>query len=277
VSPSGKRQTRAEIARERAQAARQREQAAARRRRATIVTGIAVAVLVLAGVIAFAVAGRDDDGGSSAPAATTDGGFALPRGQADAPVTLTVFEDFRCPACQVLEERLGPTIEKLTDEGVLRVDYHIASFLDSNLGGSGSVDAANAAACAADAGKFPEFHDVLYANQPSEGADTFGDTDALLDLAGQVDGLRSDAFDSCVRDGTYEGWVEDVQEAFDKRFNGQVSTPSVLLNGEGLQTPTQDQVSPALASPEAFEAAVREAAGAAGSSTPTPAASAATP
>ena len=263
------RRTRAQIAQDKARAAREREQAAARRRRTTIVTGIAVLVLVLAGVLAFVVS-RGDDGSGTAPRGTTDGGLALPRGQASAPVTLTVYEDFRCPACAALEARLGPTIQKLTDEGLLKVDYHIASFLDSSLGGSGSVKSANAAACAADAGKFAELHDVFYANQPSESEDAFGDTGHLLDLADQVDGQRSDTFDSCVRDGTHEGWVDDVQKAFDKRFEGQISTPSVLLNGEGLQTPLDREVSPALESPEAFEAAVREAAGAAGTATSAP-------
>jgi protein-disulfide isomerase len=277
VSPSGKSnrnrrpvtpaQSRAHAAREKARIARERERAAQRRRRTLLVIAAAVAVLVVAAVVAFAV--NRDDGPTVPPAGTTDGGLALPRGSADAPVTVTIFEDFRCPACAALEQRLGPKIQALTDEGVLRVDYHLASFLDGNLGGNGSRRAANAAACAADEGKFPEFHDVLYANIPDEGEDLFGDRDNLLALAEEVDGLHTPAFEECVENDTHAGWVEDVQAGFDKRFDGQISTPSVLLNGEALQVPGSDEVSPALETPEAFEAAVREAAAAAGA-TPQP-------
>jgi protein-disulfide isomerase len=262
VSTNARGPSRAEVAREKARKAREAQRAAERRRRMQVITSVAVVVLVVAGAVGFLVSRGGGGSTATPPAGAVENGLALVRGDAKAPATLTMYEDFRCPACKQMEERLGDTVRELVDAGTLQVHYHLASFLDSNLRGSGSHKAANAAACAynADPAKFAKFHDILYANQPDEREDKFGDVKNLLDLAGQVPGLRSDTFDRCVRDQNYADWVDDVQAEFDKRFNGQIATPTLLLNGKGLQTPDMKATSPDLASPEAFKAAVEKAA-----------------
>ncbi|MGR7002279.1 DsbA family protein [Yinghuangia aomiensis] len=70
-----------------------------------------------------------------------------------------------------------------------RVEFRIASFLDGKLGGNGSKYAANAAGCAQDAEAFKAYHGVLYAHQPDERSDGFGNRGSGA-LASQVDGLR---------------------------------------------------------------------------------------
>lgn len=70
-----------------------------------------------------------------------------------------------------------------------RTEYTMASFLDDRLGGGGSKKAVNALRAALGEGKFVEYHEVLYANQPEESVDGYTTT-ALLDLAGEVEGLR---------------------------------------------------------------------------------------
>ncbi|GAA5016690.1 hypothetical protein GCM10023335_42640 [Streptomyces siamensis] len=55
-------------------------------------------------------------------------------------------------------------------------DDRAASFLDDRVGGSGSKRAVNALRAALEEGKFVEYHEVLYANQPEESVD--GCTDA---------------------------------------------------------------------------------------------------
>jgi protein-disulfide isomerase len=97
------------------------------------------------------------------------------------------------------------------------------------LGGTGSLRAGNAAACAQDEGKFRDYHDVLYQNQPQENDDRFADNAYLLELAGKVPGLKTPAFTACVNDGKYDDWVNANNESFNAAgFN---STPTFLLNG----------------------------------------------
>ncbi|MFF7675976.1 DsbA family protein [Actinacidiphila glaucinigra] len=219
-------------ARDRLQEQRADDQRRQKRKRTAIVAGSVVGVLVVGAVIGVVVAGSDGSSGAPAVApagATGKDKLALPNGASDAPSTLTVYEDFRCPACAAYENELRDTIHGLQDQGQLKVEYHLVRLIDGNLGGSGSLDAANAAACAQDEGKFRAYHDVLYQNQPPENDDLFADKNHLLELAGKVPGLKTPAFTRCVKDGTYDDWVNANNKAFGTAgFN---STPTILLNG----------------------------------------------
>ncbi|MCX5139634.1 MULTISPECIES: thioredoxin domain-containing protein [unclassified Streptomyces] len=220
----------------------QREQARARerRRRTLIVSAAVVGVLGLAavvGVIAANTGGKGDKAKASGPAVAPSGAtgkdsLTIPVGADDAPSTLTVWEDFRCPVCAQFENAFRDTIHQLEQSGQLKVDYHFATLIDGNLGGSGSLRAANAAACAQDVGKFPAYHDVLYRNQPQESDDAFGDNGKLIDLSKKVDGLDTPAFRSCVEDGKHDAWVQKSNTAFQN--GGFQGTPTALLNGESI-------------------------------------------
>ncbi|MFJ9851958.1 DsbA family protein [Streptomyces sp. NPDC101150] len=225
-------------ARERLQAQRAKEQARARRSRQAIVAGSVVAALAIAGGIAVWASTLSSNGGSTdnetARPKQASGGDrpAVPVGAPDAPSTLTVWEDFRCPACRQFETGFRPVLHELEDSGQLKIDYHLATIIDGNTGGKGSLAAANAALCAQDAGRFREYHDVLYANQPPEPQDRFADKKYLIQLADKVKGLPSAAFAKCVNDGRYEGFVRKSNTAF--THSGYGGTPTVLLNGKDL-------------------------------------------
>ncbi|MEU8762730.1 thioredoxin domain-containing protein [Streptomyces sp. NPDC048659] len=199
---------------------------------ASVCAGLAVAVGV-----SIAVQSGAKDGGRPVvvPAgAIGDGHLVIPVGREDAPVTLTVYEDARCPGCAELERTLNPTIKRLEDDGKLRIEYHILSFVDRIVGGEGSKAGANALAAAQDAGHFREFHDVLFSHPPEEErVDSFKDRRFLLDLAGQVPGLRSTAFDEAVLEDTHGPWVNAVQERFDEQTRIQ-ATPAVIFRGKDL-------------------------------------------
>ncbi len=225
-------------ARERLAAERARQKTAEKRRRGLIVGATVLCVLGLAAVVGVVAAnsGTDDGEAPGAVAAPSgaggESGLAIPVGDDGARSTLTVWEDFRCPACKSFEDAYRATIHELTDSGQLKVEYHLVTLIDGNMGGSGSRKAANAAACAQDAGKFPEYHDVLYRNQPEETDDAFAGNSRLIELAGEVDGLDTETFRQCVRDGAHEGWVGKSNEAFRKGdFSG---TPTVLLGGTNI-------------------------------------------
>lgn len=236
---SEKNQDRRRAARDRLAQQREQDRARDRRRRTLIVATAVVGVLALAAVIGLiaANAGKDGQDSEAGPAVTPSGamgedGLALQVGADDAPSTLTIWEDFRCPVCAQFENAFRDTITELAESGQLKVQYHLATIIDGNLGGSGSLRAANAAACAQDAGKFAPYHDVLYSNQPAETDDAFGENSKLIELAGKVDGLDTPAFRSCVEDGTHDSWVEKSNKAFTE--GGFEGTPTALLNGDSI-------------------------------------------
>ncbi|MFF2928127.1 DsbA family protein [Streptomyces celluloflavus] len=235
-------------ARERLQAQREKERARSRRGRQAIVAGAVVAVLAIAGGVAVWVssdAGEESGSTEAAlPKGTTDGDKpAVPVGLRGAPSTLTVWEDFRCPACRQFETGFRSVIHELEDSGELRSEYHLATIIDGNAGGRGSLNAANAALCAQQAGRFREYHDVLYTHQPPEQQDKFAGKKYLLELAGKVKGLVTESFTRCVDDGTYDAFVQKSNAAFTS--SGYRGTPTVLLNGKDLATVKNGQFTPA--------------------------------
>ncbi|HWM39327.1 MAG TPA: thioredoxin domain-containing protein, partial [Streptomyces sp.] len=174
---------------ERLREQRERDRRAQKRGRNLKVAGIVVALLAVAGGVGAMVA---QHGGGDANADAKP----ITVGKSDAPAKLTVYEDFRCPACAQFEQEFRGTIRGLEKKGKLKAEYHLVTIIDDNMGGTGSHKAANAAVCAKDAGKFRKFHDVLYRNQPAEQDDAFASTKTLIKLAGKVEGLDSPRFRS---------------------------------------------------------------------------------
>lgn len=262
--PGGRPPTKREIREQKVAAAKAAAAKADRRRRQLMAGAVAGVVIIIAVIVGVVVqSGRNSTGTVVPPAGAIDG-IALPVGDANAPATLTVYEDFRCPACESFEQTFGSTVNDLIAAGSVKVEYHIASFLDGNLGGGGSKRAANAAGCAADQGKFKAYHDILYANQPPESQDGFTNA-RLIELAKQVDGLDQAAFATCVNDNVHSGWVKASQNQFDTAFNGQVSTPTIQLNGKTLTGSGAKSTDPALTSVASFKQAVLAAGSAASS------------
>lgn len=210
---------------ERLREQRERDRRAQKRGRNLTVAGIVVALLAVAGGVGAMVA-RHGGGDANADAKP------ITVGKSDAPAKLTVYEDFRCPACAQFEQEFRGTIRGLEKKGKLKAEYHLVTIIDDNMGGTGSHKAANAAVCAKDAGKFRKFHDVLYRNQPAEQDDAFASTKTLIKLAGKVEGLDSPRFRRCVSEGAHEDWVKKTSAAFKK--SGHQATPTVLLDGENI-------------------------------------------
>lgn len=143
---------------------------------------------------------------------------------------LDIYEDFQCPICAQFEKLQGDYIESLITAKKATVVYHTLSFL-----GPESVNAANAAACSADEGKFLQYHRALYANQPQENTGVWS-TD-VLGILGQAAGITSKKFTSCVNNMAYKGWVNKVATA---GANSNVnSTPTVFINGKEIDRKTE--------------------------------------
>lgn len=139
---------------------------------------------------------------------------------------IEIYEDFQCPACARFETIVGEYVEDLINTKKAKVAYHPLSFL-----GPESQLAANAAGCAADQGKFTEFHKVLYANQPAENSGVWSSTYFTnLSLALGISGKE---YDTCVASNKYKDWVVNVANEGAKRNIN--ATPTVLINGKPLE------------------------------------------
>ncbi|MDJ0384364.1 thioredoxin domain-containing protein [Streptomyces sp. G-G2] len=255
-------------ARERLLVERERQKSKDKRRRTLVVSAAVVGVLGLAAVVGLLAANSGKSGADQAksgPVVAPSGAagkdaLAIQTGKDTAKSTLTVWEDFRCPACKSFEDSYRPTINELVAKGQLKVEYHLVTLIDGNMTGSGSAKGANAAACAQDAGKFPGYHDVLFENQPKEVDDAYGKNARLIELAAKVDGLDTPAFRQCVEGGTHNSWVAKSYDAFKAaKFRG---TPTILLDGKDIFA---DQANPL--TPEKLKAKVTTAAGAGPSGT----------
>ncbi|WP_051940095.1 thioredoxin domain-containing protein [Phaeacidiphilus oryzae] len=230
-------------ARERMMAERAAQERRSRRNKIIAIT-VAAVVVVGGGVgAAVGLAGGSGSGsGSSASSgklvvpknATGTDGTVIVYGRATAKNTLQMYEDFRCPVCDGLEKSAGTTIQSMADNGTYKIEYHMGTFLDNNNGGNGSMNALAAAGAALNESPtmFKKFHDVLYANQPEETVDKFGDTNYLLELAGKVPGLKTTAFVDEVKSGTFKPWAQKVSDAFNS--SGVSATPTAILNGTKL-------------------------------------------
>jgi protein-disulfide isomerase len=168
-------------------------------------------------------------------------------GSPTAPVLVEEYADFQCPACRAFQAAMGPTIRAAVADGSIRFAYHYFPFL-----GPESVRAASAAVCAGNAGKFPEYAELLYERQAPENSG-FLTADQLVEFGREVgiSGAQLTQFERCVRSGRYEGWVQQQTEAASKR--GVNQTPTVLINGKAVSDAD-------LASPAAFRAAIDRAA-----------------
>ncbi|MFF8195424.1 DsbA family protein [Streptomyces bobili] len=165
-------------------------------------------------------------------------GTTIVVGDPGATVTVHLYEDPRCPVCEEFETTGGsPELRKAMLDRRARTEYTLASFLDDRVGGSGSKKAVNALRAALEEGKFVEYHEVLYANQPEESVD--GYTDAyLLELAGQVEGLSGPEFNAAVKNMKYASFVTASEKAYERaggtRDPKGPGTPTAVINGKQI-------------------------------------------
>ncbi len=156
---------------------------------------------------------------------TAEGGVLV--GHAEAEQSMVLFEDPQCPYCRQFEERNGPLITGAVDAGALAVEYRMRCFL-----GPESVRADNALALAAEAGRFDELRQALFAAQPPEGTGGFT-IDDLLGLGAGV-GLVGPDFVSGVRGARYAEWALRREAAF--QAEDPQGTPAAWLNGSPLDS-----------------------------------------
>jgi protein-disulfide isomerase len=141
------------------------------------------------------------------------------RGPQDAPVVIVEFADYECPYCQ----RIHPELKKLQAEYAGQVTI---AFKDFPLPMHTHAEkAAEAARCAAEQGKFWEFHDLLFGNAPKF------DPAQLKEHARALE-LDAPRFDHCL--DTSEQAAAIQKDFVQGQLLGLTGTPSFFINGHYL-------------------------------------------
>ena len=205
-----------------------------------LVAGVVVLVamvLIIGGVIWSGTHSSTSSGEGRLPDGVSQGEPIEPYASAepaeDAPV-VDVYEDFRCPICQRLEEAMGGTIDELARDGEIRLRVHLKTVIDTNTGGESSAVAGSSAVCAADRGVWGEYRSALFARQPaSETREGFPEDEytAAAEEAG-LSGDDLEAWQECTDAGTYVDYVKGVDDATVKE--GVTGTPVIEVDGTRL-------------------------------------------
>ncbi len=206
------------------------------RQRIYIVIGAVVVVLILIIILA---------GPSIRNATTPVGQFTVitpqaypdtngtSMGNANAAVVVDVYEDFQCPACKNFTATIEPQIiAAYVVPGKVRYVFHNYPFLDDSNGVKESDQAANAALCANDQGRFWDYHDILYKN-----SEEFNGAFVDKRLVAYADSLKldMDAFNACYSARRFQSQI--TQDQANGNAAGVSGTPTVFVNGQHAGQP----------------------------------------
>ncbi len=192
--------------------------AADRRKQNWITIGvIALGALLIAGVLIWPSVQRK----LVKPVARPNADFTS-MGDKNASVKVEEFSDFQCPFCSQFALKQEPEIvKKYVETGKIQLTFIPFSFL-----GPESVKAAEAAYCAADQGKFWEYHDLIFESQRGENQGAFT-RNLFVQLAKDLS-LDSAKFEECVDNNTHTQRVsDDLKYGQEKGVNG---TPYFRVN-----------------------------------------------
>jgi protein-disulfide isomerase len=140
-------------------------------------------------------------------------------GDKDAPVTIVEFADFQCPFCGRTEGTLKELRAKYGDKiRLVHMDFPLPFH-------SHALDAAKAARCANEQGKFWQYRDALFANQNKLAP-------ADLKATGKTLGLNSTEFNECFDKAKYVTQIKTDQAAGEKA--GVDGTPAFFIDGRPL-------------------------------------------
>ncbi len=221
-----------------------------------IIGSVAVSVMIIV-VVASLILNRkqtaapvtDHPKSVSSTSSVSDGVITVTGGPAagKAPVSIDLYEDGICPACQAFESQFGQQIMKAVDEGKLTVRYHFLNFLnDKSASKDYSTRAAAALQCvgavpAAEApkGLFLNFHTTMFTSgiQPAEDGSADLSNADIAAIATKAGAPPSAA--SCITSGQNIAQAKKTAAAAAATLtalapDGAYGTPSVTKDGKLL-------------------------------------------
>jgi protein-disulfide isomerase len=214
---------------ERAAAALKEKERRERRRQILTAIGVVVAIVLVVGAGFLINSMRDDTKETAAKIPPPGSQYGLTIGSADAPHQVVVYEDFLCPFCGEFEAAGHEELAQLADEGKVQIEYRPFVLLSA----AGSYSSRSTMLWALvlqqdgpDVAK--KFHDLLFANQPSEEG-PFPSREDLIALAGQA-GADTATLATAAEDGTGIDWPVAATKSAETL--GVNSTPTITLDGE---------------------------------------------
>ncbi len=222
-----------------------RRTAEARRRQAELVAARAAAgqqrvrfagalgglLLIVATGIGIGVqAARTPDPPSPQPVSISNG---VELGRSGARVTIELYEDPLCTNCKTFVESAGPQLQTWLDSSTAKIKYYVVSYLNGQSPTRYPSRAAEAMYCAADAGRFREYHDIVFGDQPTPGADVTNDELIADGPRAGITGERQTAFAQCVKSGKYSEIVSKISDKANQ--DGIFATPTLLVDGKPVQ------------------------------------------
>jgi protein-disulfide isomerase len=130
------------------------------------------------------------------------------------------FEDFQCPYCKTVQPRFLELLKKY--DGKIRIVHKDLPLEEIH---PQARQAAEAARCAGDQGKFWEYHDKLYERSPKASVDD------LKAYAKEL-GLEVSGFDRCIASGRFRAAVQ--KDLMEGAALGLTGTPAFFINGREL-------------------------------------------
>ena len=144
-------------------------------------------------------------------------------GSKDAPITMVEFGDYQCFYCnQFYHATESDIVKNYVNTGKVKL-----VFKDLTIIGQDSINAAHAAHCAQEKGKFWEYHDMLYNNWAGENTG-WASSKNLLAFATQVNITAAD-FNACMTDARYISVVKGIVS--DAHTLGLTGTPDFFIIG----------------------------------------------
>jgi len=187
-------------------------------------------------------AGSNENLNNKAPKTEIDLSDVVFLGDPKAPVTFIEYGDYQCPFCIMFFEQTMPLLKaEYINTGKVKMVYKDLAFL-----GPESLSASLAANCAADQGKFWEYHEALYTEELSEDRGDDGqfngssensgnlNKETFLKLANKL-GLDIESFTSCFDSKKYQSKVEKELAEAQAVIGSRVSTPTFFVKGKTTQ------------------------------------------
>ena len=145
-------------------------------------------------------------------------------GSADAKITIIAFEDYECPFCGKFNAETLPALkEKYIDTGMARFVVRDLPLVSKH---PDALEAALAAGCAEEQGKYWDYHDILFKNQDALKRDD------LIHYA-KILLLDEEKFTSCLDNKRRLGEIQ--KDMADAKALGVSGTPTFFVDGYKLE------------------------------------------
>lgn len=149
-------------------------------------------------------------------------------GNSTASITMVEFSDFQCPFCGAFFSQTFPQVEKnYIDSGKIRFVFKNMPLTSIH---PNALEAALAAQCANEQGKFWEYHDWLFTNQNSWVNLNNTDVAKSFKQYASMLGLDTNSFNSCLSSEKYSTAVNKDEQ--DGTIYGVTGTPTFFIGND---------------------------------------------